>query len=392
MIETALISAPSRANDSIFGRPLLERLMLNCERAGVKRFVVEIAPGQRTEIESSLGRFKNASNVSLVESADDALKQDGLGPATRAIALSGNLVLAKSHLARMIVESDANPSSVFRSASTDYDRGGEIAIGPVGEILKSGGLNNEVRLDSSTLLPFALNGRPEDRNEAELRLARELRNETAAKDAVLARLIDRKLSWQISYRLAQTKIKPNHVTIANTILGIGTAWLFSMPGYWTRLLAAILFLFSVTLDGVDGELARLQMSESKFGGQLDIFTDNVVHVALFIGLFLGCYRASMSRAYLYLIPLVLGGFAMCALATWRAFRIRGDEAAKWLDAVDRWSGRDFAYILVVLALIDRLEWFAWGTAFGTYIFAFVLMWLTARRVSPAGFDEKGSQE
>ncbi|HUA34924.1 MAG TPA: CDP-alcohol phosphatidyltransferase family protein [Candidatus Binataceae bacterium] len=366
--------------------------MLNCERAGVKRFVIEVAPGQRDEIQSSLGRFKNGANITLVDSADDALKQDGLGPETRALALSGNLVLAKSHLARIIADSDANPSSVVRTSTTDYDRGGEIAVGPIGEILKGSGLGNDIRRDSSTLLPFALNGRLEDRDEAELRLARELRNETAAKDAILARLIDRKLSWQISYRLAQTKITPNQVTIANTILGVGTAWLFSIPGYWTRLLASILFLFSVTLDGVDGELARLQMSESKFGGQLDIFTDNVVHVALFIGLFLGCYRASMSRAYLYLIPLVLGGFAMCAFATWRAFRIRGDQAAKWLDAVDRWSGRDFAYILVVLALIDRLEWFAWGTAFGTYVFAFALMWLTARRVSPAGLDGKGSQE
>jgi phosphatidylglycerophosphate synthase len=379
LIETAIISAPSRANNPIFGRPLLERLMLNCERAGVKRFVIEVPSERRDEIANSLGRFRSRPDVTIVDSLDRAVGHDGLTERTSAIALRGNLVLTKSHLLKLIGDYEAHPDAVIRTTTADTDRGGEIAVGPIGELLRRGGIGNEIRPNPAALLPFALNGRPEDRDEAELRLARELRVETAAKDAILARLIDRKISWRISHRLAQTRITPNQVTIANTIMGVGCAFLFAMPNYWARLLAAIIFLFSVTLDGVDGELARLQMSESKFGGQLDIFTDNVVHVAVFIGLFLGCYRASMSRAYLYLIPLVLGGFAMCAYATWRAFKIRGEQAAKWLDTIDRWSGRDFAYLLVVLALIDRLEWFAWGTAFGTYIFALVLIWLTSRR-------------
>jgi hypothetical protein len=72
---------------------------------------------------------------------------------------------------------------------------------------------------------------------------------------------------------------------------------------------------------------------------------------------------------------------MCAYATWRAFKIKGEKAAEWLDKVDRWSGRDFAYLLVMLALINRLEYFAWGTAFGTYVFALVLIWITSRTES-----------
>jgi hypothetical protein len=36
---------------------------------------------------------------------------------------------------------------------------------------------------------------------------------------------------------------------------------------------------------------------------------------------------------------------------------------------------------VVLALINRLEWFAWGTAFGTYVFAVALIWMTGRAAS-----------
>jgi phosphatidylglycerophosphate synthase len=215
-----------------------------------------------------------------------------------------------------------------------------------------------------------------------LRLAKSIREESAHKDAPMARWVDRRISWRISYWLAaHTRLTPNMVTVANTIFGLACAWMFAVPNYWMRLFAAIFFLISITIDGVDGELARLKMVESDFGGALDVATDNVVHAAVFVGLLVGCYRVEHSRAYLYLIPILLGGFTMCAYATWRAFQVKGDQAAAWLDKVDRWSGRDFAYLLVVLALINRLEYFAWGTAFGTYVFALALIWITGRTAS-----------
>jgi hypothetical protein len=40
------------------------------------------------------------------------------------------------------------------------------------------------------------------------------------------------------------------------------------------------------------------------------------------------------------------------------------------------SNRDFAYILVVLALVGRLHWFLIGAAFGTYLFAATLWLIT----------------
>jgi phosphatidylglycerophosphate synthase len=387
LIETALIAAPNRGNNSIFGRPLLERLMINCERAGVKRFVIAAPSGAHPELTRAMGRFRDRDSVSIVESFADVMSRNNghaqIDPSAPCVSFSGNLVFAKSHLIRILNAHAASPETVHRAESTDRDRGGEIVTGPIGQILAAEGIKTSsdvsaILAPSSTLLPFALNGRPEDREEAELRLAQAVREESAHKDAPLARWIDRRISWRISYLLAQTPISPNMVTVANTAFGLGCAWMFSIPNFWVRLFAAIFFLLSVTIDGVDGELARLKMKESDFGGSLDIITDNVVHVAIFIGLLAGCYRASQSAAYLYLIPILLGGFAMCAYATWRAFKFKGEQAAIWLDKVDRWSGRDFAYLLVVLAAINRLEWFAWGTAFGTYVFAAALIWITGR--------------
>jgi phosphatidylglycerophosphate synthase len=387
LIETALIAAPDRATNAVFGRPLLERLMINCERAGIKRFVVAAPRERYADVARAMGRFKNYDTVSMVESFGEILnhrnaQELGIDPSSPCVSFSGNLVFAKSHLARILNAHDSDPRSVHREFSTDRDRGGEIATGPIGEILRRGGMSTTVSGSAASLLPFALNGRPEDRDEAELRLAKSIREESAHKDAPMARWVDRRVSWRISYWLAShTRVTPNIITVANTMFGLACAWMFSVPNYWMRLFAAIFFLISITIDGVDGELARLKMIESDFGGKLDVVTDNIVHAAVFVGLFVGCYRVEHSRAYLYLIPIQLCGFAMCAYATMRAFKVKGEQAAAWLDKVDRWSGRDFAYLLVVLASINRLEYFAWGTAFGTYVFAAVLIWITGRTSS-----------
>lgn len=318
----------------------------------------------------------------LVDSLASVAQME-VDPTVACVALSGNLVFFKSQLEQVLAEAAEKPGSIVRLTTSDSDHGGEIAAGPCAELLRRGGINGARPDDHSRKptgdLPFALNGRPEDREEAELRLARSLRKETAAKDAPMARWVDRKLSWRLSLRLARTAVTANQITVTNTIAGLACGWLFAIPGYWPRLAAAILFLISITIDGVDGELARLKMSETRFGGKLDVVTDNIVHVAVFIGIYLGCYRASGSIAYLWLTMIVLIGFGLCSYATYRAFSLRGAVAEKWLETLDRWSGRDFAYLLVLLALINRLEWFAWGTAFGTYVFGFGLMWLTARK-------------
>ena len=378
-VETALISAPTRSGNRIFGRCLLERLLLACEREGVRRFFVQAPASRHSDVQSSLGSFRSRPEVTLIDGFE-ALDR-GLDPQTPCISLAGNLVFSKRQLKRVLADAEEAPTRVLRFSSSDPDHGGEIAVGPVGQILEQGGMHTDPSHRPTGELPFALNGRPEDRAEAELRLARSLRHETADKDAALARLIDRKISWRVSLRLARTRITPNQVTIANTCLGLACAAMFAIPSYGWRLLAAILFLVSITIDGIDGELARLQMSETDWGGKLDVITDNIVHVAIFVGVFIGAYRASANSIFLWLLPLQLGGFAFTALMIFLAFRYHGPQAEQWIDQVDRWSGRDFAYLLVGFALFNRLDWFCWGTAFGTYVFGIVLIGLTARRRS-----------
>jgi len=382
LIDIALIKAPARGAETIYGLTLLERAITNCHRAGVNRIYIENAhaTARQDEMSAALGRFAGKPGVTIVDSFAELAASHNLAPGTPCLMLTGNLVFTASQLRKLVADSAGRSSDVVTlpAYSSEDD---SIMAGPINRVVDPADARGRVGRanQANRYLPFALNGKPEDADEAEVRLAKALRFETVETDGILARLIDRRVSWRISRQLARLGASPNGITICNTFIGFLCASLFVSTSYWSRIAGALLFLVAVTIDGVDGEVARLRMVESKFGALLDRITDNIVHVAVFIGLMVGCYRISGSTAYFYLLGILLVGFGACAISVQRALRVRGDEAQEWLSKVERFSGRDFAYLLVVLAVINHLAIFCWGTAFGTWVFALVLWWLTDRR-------------
>jgi phosphatidylglycerophosphate synthase len=229
-------------------------------------------------------------------------------------------------------------------------------------------------------LPFLLEGGEDQARIAEDKLMDALALQTAGSDGFLARHLSRRVSRFLSRRLVLTRVTPNQVTLAGASMGMIGAFLLSEAGYWPKVIGSLLFLFCIIVDGVDGEIARLKLQATPFGHLLDVVSDNIVHIAIFAGMALGLYRDSGDSGYLHTFWILLGGFGLCGIAVYQCILRRRAEgvkpSARTLQFLALLSNRDFAYIVVALALVQRLQWFLLGAAAGTYLFA-VILWITS---------------
>lgn len=235
-------------------------------------------------------------------------------------------------------------------------------------------------------LPSVLAEGTQGTKTAEALLLDALGRSTATTDSLLSRRIHRPISRFVSKRLAKTSVTPNMVTLFNIIVGLIGAFFLAKGVYALQVLGSFLFLSSSILDGVDGELARLKVKETVFGHYLDIVGDNVVHVAVFFGIALGLYRHTSDPVYLHALGILLCGFGLCALAVQRVMghgpEKHGSEEAPWLTAL--LVNRDFAYLVLFLALLHRLSWFLFGAAVGVYAVAIALFAMSfTRRSTPS---------
>jgi phosphatidylglycerophosphate synthase len=226
---------------------------------------------------------------------------------------------------------------------------------------------------------------------AEQRLLRSLVKDT---DGFMARHVERPISLQIVRRLASTAVTPNQITIASAAIGLLGAPFFLSEFWPWQTVGALLFLTHSIVDGCDGELARLKFQESRWGGVLDFWGDNVVHIVTF-----ACMAAGWSLSAAALWPLLLGAAAAlgnlgsAAFVHWRLMRIKDhsgplftsvsttpdNHLARLLDAASR---RDFIYLVLILALFGKSNWFLLLAALGAPIFFILLVFLAVRERRP----------
>jgi phosphatidylglycerophosphate synthase len=237
---------------------------------------------------------------------------------------------------------------------------------------------------------------PADVRVAEQRLLRSLVKDT---DGFMARHVERPISLQISRGLAGTAITPNQMSLISIAVGIcgGPFFLSARPLMQT--IGALLFLAHSILDGCDGELARLKFQQSRWGGVLDFWGDNVVHTVIFACMGVGWSLSSGAVWPLWLgAAAVLGTLGSAGFVYWRLMRSKdGDDTlftsvsdaperllTRLLDSASR---RDFIYLVILLALFGRSNWFLVMAGIGAPIYFFLVL-LAAR---PQASGEAGSR-
>jgi phosphatidylglycerophosphate synthase len=375
---TAVILPPSAMSfHPIAGLPLIQRTALSALRSGFDA-VVALAPGDGRAVRALFAGDARTAAIPVVGNALDA------AITTERVALiPSDCVIDTATLVR-VQAAECNGRPVRLQAN---NAGVGIVLGPracfvaLDDVERAGaGAADTLPLAGGLCMPVS---DASAADSAERALLRQLAAVTADTDGPIARL-DRALSTRLSRHLVRTPLRPNHITAIGTTIGFLAAWALAQGTYLSGLAGTLLFWLAVIVDGCDGEVARLKFQESRFGHIFDVTTDNIVHVAIFVGLGVGLYRTVPSDRLPWLIVLGIGGFAAAAAATLLTL-VRNPPARttphssraklrqQLLRGFEALMNRDFAYGLVLLAVIGHLDWFLWGAAFGTYVYAAALV-------------------
>jgi phosphatidylglycerophosphate synthase len=243
-------------------------------------------------------------------------------------------------------------------------------------------------------------GRAEDAGRLAVRL---LAVQGAETDGWVDRVFNRHLSRAFSRVLLPTPATPDQVTLLHTVVGLGGAVAMASEHYWSGVVGALLFQLSVALDCTDGEIARLKLRFSRWGGLFDTVGDNVVHAAVFAaigvsarralgGATAGALAASAGAGIAFAFALVWlfswwhrrralagqsGGTVLAPVSANLALigedagsrATDGSPGQRRLDAmINQVTSRDFSVLVVGAALFGHLEWMLWMAGIGIHVF------------------------
>ena len=390
MIKSAVILAPDdNGAQPVFGMPAVRRLTLLARKAGVEQIHVVGDIDPLVPVLSDLiplQAFHPASGNGVLGRVAAGLKLTG---EDKVLVMRANHVIDRRSFSEFMENS--NGRSTY-GLMTDQNAMGDgifltdpAGLEPLISLLWSGEAGSALKGHIGTQctesgLPYVMKNDPDSSRFAEAKLVETLSAQTQDDDGFMARHFDRRISRFFSSRIAHTRMTPNAITLIGMSIGFLGALLLSRPDYWVQLLGSLLFLFCVMVDGVDGEVARLKFKESTFGHYLDVTTDNLVHVAIFVGIAWGLYQGSGNRAYLTALWFLMGGFGLCVIAVYQCILVLSADELKRSPLLVRFmslmASRDFAYLVVFLALIGHLSWFLIGAAAGTYLFAGTLWYVS----------------
>ena len=188
-------------------------------------------------------------------------------------------------------------------------------------------------------------------------------------DGFVDKHFNRPVGRVLSRMLVHTPVSPNQVSVAATLLGLVSAWLFAVGDDRSALWGALLLQVSAIMDCVDGELARVMLKESPLGKWLDIVGDQIVHIGVFVCIGIGLYRAGSESPVLPLAAsAAIGVVISFVIVTRGLMQPESQRNSRLQKLIDATTNRDFSVLLILLVLAGKLSWFLWMAAIGVHVF------------------------
>jgi len=222
---------------------------------------------------------------------------------------------------------------------------------------------------------------PADLPRAERHLLRGLIKD---EEGFMSKHFDRTISLAVTRRLAGTSITPNQMTLIAVGIGVAGAPFFLSTRPSVQVWGGILFLLHSIVDGCDGELARLKFQESRYGGVLDFWGDNVVHVAVFACMALGLW---FRTGRLWTLWCGVSAVVFTGISAWYVYRrtmmgpkqgplytsVATQAETKLSKVADAVSRRDFIYLILIMSAFGIADWFVVSSAVIIPIYFLVLL-------------------
>ena len=404
--KTAVIRIASSKKDipfifrhKIAGLSVFKRLIFTLQRAGIENFIIlqqdESTFGKHwveTDIQNDL-RFKSNFqwNNLREETFENDLDTIKLLPELDKILLVESNVITTTGLIKDFINS-AHLLEIGAIASLVNEVGHSDGIhlllpSNIERYLRSGSFEKEVT-------PITLSGpwfyrqRVKDSPSAKLAEKNLLNEHKLHYRQAMDIWVNSLFAAKISSFLAKTSITPNQITLFGMVVGMGSGMLFAQGNYWSGLMGGLLFVATAVLDCCDGNIARLKFIESDFGEKLDTACDNIINIFVFTGIMFGiAHSQGLIQATIPFFLLALGG-------SWIFYLIyfpRGGKGAFFknapiYDAIQVLASRNFIYIVLVFAIVDKLDWFLWLAGIGSNIFA-LSIYMAKRKILVSTIEE-----
>lgn len=155
---------------------------------------------------------------------------------------------------------------------------------------------------------------PEDVRRAHVALRRSLGRPS---DGPISRFVNRPISTRLSMVIAALRPHPDLLSLVTLVIGLAAAWAL---GLGSSIVGAFLATATSILDGVDGEIARLQQRDGPSGALLDGVLDRVTDASMVAGL--AIWASGLGQSSVAVILLAVGATSVSLLSMATKDRIR----------------------------------------------------------------------